>query len=222
MPINIKTKIVRSRRRTMTLHVNPDNTLTVKVPWFLPQWEVDKFINKYSGWIEKKMETVRENKKLPHQFIDGEEFLFFGEKLKLKIGDYQGILVHGSNLLLPQHMQFRAKKEIENWYINQAKKVILDMLETYTKEFKTSYKGVVHFSDTSSKWGSCTHDNRLQFNYRLIMAPILVIRYVVVHELAHTLEKNHSRFFWMKVAQVNPSYKQQIKWLKVNGAKLVI
>jgi predicted metal-dependent hydrolase len=219
---DIKTKIVRSRRKSMSLHVNPDNTLTVKVPWFLPSWEIDKFLNKYSGWIERKISQNQSAKKSPRKYSDGEEFLFMGETLKLKIGDYKEIKVHEKNLFLPSHMVFRAKKEIESFYIKEAKKVIMEMLDKYSKDFKTNYHGVVHFSDTSSKWGSCTHDNRLQFNWRLIMAPFLVIRYVVVHELAHTLEKNHSRFFWTRVASVNPSYKQQIKWLKDNGSQLIL
>lgn len=219
MSSKFKTTIIRSRRKSLALHVNPDNTLVVKVPWFLPKWEVERFLNKYSDWIEKKMLQNKKKKSLPRQFIDGEEFLLMGDIFKLKLGDYSEIKIHGDNLLFPSHMKFRAKKEIENFYIKEAKKNIHQMLETYSKEFKTSYKSVM-FSDTSSKWGSCSHDNRLQFNWRLIMAPMLVIRYVVVHELAHTLEKNHSRFFWMKVSSINPSYKQQIKWLKQNGNRL--
>lgn len=217
---NIKTQIIRSRRKTMTMHVNPDNTLVVKVPWFLPKWEIDKFLEKYSGWIEKRMNTASD-KKAPRQYLDGEEFLFMGETLKLKIGDYKEIKVHDKHLLLPSHMAFRAKKELENWYIKEAKKTITELLEIYSKEFVTSYRGLM-FSDTSSKWGSCTHDNRLQFNWRLVMAPYLVIRYVVVHELAHTMEKNHSRNFWIRVASINPSFKQQIKYLKENGHKLTL
>ncbi len=215
----VTTKIVRSNRRTLALHVLPDHTLVVKVPQFLPQREIDKFLDKYSGWIEKRLSQVKQIKK--REYVDGEEFLFQGETLKLKIGDYQTIKIYNGHLLFPNFLVFRIKKELENWYINESKKTITELLETYSKEFHTSYKSVM-FSDTNSKWGSCTRDNRLQFNWRLIMAPFLVIRYVVVHELAHTLEKNHSKNFWIKVASINPSYRQQVKWLKLNGNKLTL
>lgn len=219
MPSIKETKVIRSNRRSLTMQMLPDKTLVVKAPLFLPNFLIDRFINKNSDWIEKKL--TRTHQKVIRHFVDGEEFLFMGETVKLKIGDYSSIKVIGNNLCFPEFMKFRIKKELESWYIKKSKEKITELLEKYAKEFKTSYKSV-SFSDTSSKWGSCTHDNRLQFCWRLIMAPELVIRYVVVHELAHTLEKNHSRNFWSKVRFVNPSFKQQIKWLKTNGESLVL
>jgi predicted metal-dependent hydrolase len=203
----------------MALQIMADNTLVVKVPWFLPKWEIDKFLDKYSGWIEKRLGQTKLKKRALRSYIEGEKFLYLGETIHLKISNYQEIKTNGGQLLLPNHLVFRAKKEIEGWYLKQSKQVINELLEDYSKRLKTSYKSL-RFSDTSSKWGSCTHDNKLQFNWRLIMAPILVIRYVVIHELAHTLEKNHSRKFWSIVASINPSYKQQIRWLKINGHHL--
>ena len=124
-------------------------------------------------------------------------------------------------LFYPQAIKFRIKKEIEQWYIAQAKEIITREVKRYAKEMNTTYTDLT-FSDTKSQWGRCTHDNRLQFSWRLVMTPLLVLRYVVVHELAHTFEKNHSYLFWSKVRSVNPSYKQQIKWLKENGNTLVV
>ncbi len=75
---------------------------------------------------------------------------------------------------------------------------------------------------TKSQWGSCTHDNKLQFSWRLIMTPITVLNYVVIHELAHTTQKNHSRAFWDVVRRHCPSYNRQRKWLKEHGNSLVV
>jgi predicted metal-dependent hydrolase len=216
----IPTKIIRSMRKSLALSILPDKTLVVKAPIFLPQWEIDRFINKNQDWINRKLNSIQ-TKTLKREYKEGEEFLYQGETIKLKIGDYSRISVTKENLLLPKHMAFRAKKEIENWYIKQAKILITDLTIKYAKEFNTSFKEI-SFSDTRSKWGSCTHDNRLQFSWRLIMAPLLVTRYVVVHELSHTLEKNHSRNFWARVSSINPSYRQQVKWLKMNGDRLFV
>jgi predicted metal-dependent hydrolase len=78
------------------------------------------------------------------------------------------------------------------------------------------------FSDTKSKWGTCMHDNRLQFNWRLVMAPRMVLDYVVIHELAHTKEKNHGRNFWAKVRAFTPAYRQHRKWLTDNAHLLTV
>lgn len=153
------------------------------------------------------------------KYIDGATFLYLGEKLTLKIGDYAGLLHRENELLIPKFMEFRIEKEIKNWFIKQAQKIILGQLAKYAKEMDVKHSRIM-FSDTQSKWGTCFPDNRLQFNWRLVMAPVLVINYVVVHELSHTIEKNHSHKFWSIVRKFNPSYRQQIKWLKINGEAL--
>lgn len=148
-----------------------------------------------------------------------EEYLYLGRKLTLHPGNYTSIAVKDDLLLFPQALLFRKEKELTMWYVQQAKKIIAAHVERFAKEMQTNYKSLT-FSDTRSKWGSCTHDNRLQFSWRLVMAPLLVLNYVIIHELAHTIEKNHTQYFWMKVRRFNPSYRQQIKWLKEHGELL--
>jgi len=117
------------------------------------------------------------------------------------------------------HLLFRGKTELTNWYIQEAKRRITERVDFFSQRMNTTYRRI-SFSDTSSKWGSCFPDNALQFNWRLVMAPIIVIDYVVVHELAHTTEKNHGPKFWRIVASQKPAYKQHIQWLKENSNKL--
>lgn len=215
-----KVKITRSRRRSMVMHVLPDGTIEVKAPNLMPKFLINGFIKKNSEWIEKKLKVLP--KRIGgRKYVEGEKFLFLGKEYSLKFGVYTQIKIHEDNLLLPIGLKFRAKNEIENWYIKQAKEVIKAQTLHYAQEMNTSFKSIA-FSDTKSKWGSCTHDNRLQFNWRLIMAPLLVLRYVVIHELAHTKEKNHSHSFWARVRANNPSFKEQIKWLKLHGDRLAI
>lgn len=215
-----QTKIIRSLRKTMSLQILPDKTLVVKAPFFIPQFEIDRFIKKHEGWVKKRLGTITDRKKGDKKFQDGDEFLFLGNTYILKIGDYKTIEFKDNFLLFPNFLSFRIEKELSTWYINQAKKFISNQVEDYASQMKANYKSIM-FSDTRSKWGTCFADNRLQFSWRLIMAPILVINYVVIHELAHTFEKNHGRSFWSKVRLFNPSYKQQIKWLKTHGNTLI-
>jgi predicted metal-dependent hydrolase len=212
--------IVRSHRKTIALHVRMDGTIEVKAPYLMPKFFINKFIESNREWIEKRTKTVEKAKSLQKTYADGEKFLYLGEEYTLQIGDYTKVAVHNKNLLFPKALVFRIKKEIENWYISQAKEIIEQETKRYAQDMQTSFTSIT-YSDTKSQWGRCTYDNRLQFSWRLIMTPLLVLRYVVIHELAHTLEKNHSYVFWSKVKRVNPSYKQQIKWLKEHGNTLV-
>lgn len=214
-------KITYSRRRSIMLQVLPDASVELRAPLNTPTRFIDEFINKNREWIDKRKKIVKLNKPPKKNLAHGETIVFLGKEYLLDMGDYKKIEIKGNLLLFPRALQFRAKKELENWYIKQAKEIINFQVEHYAKEMKTSYTSIV-FSDTRSKWGSCTHDNRLQFNWRLVMTPLLVLRYVVIHELAHTTIKNHTYNFWNRVKAFNPSYKQQIKWLKENGNGLTV
>lgn len=154
----------------------------------------------------------------PDKIGEGDEFLYMGNIYKFHIGNYKEI-TFSDKLYFPEFLMFRARKEITQWYINKARKVITGRVKYYSALMKKNYKSI-SYSDTISKWGSCKGDNSLQFNWRLIMSPILVIDYVVVHELAHTTEKNHGKKFWKIVEEYKPAYKQYIKWLKDNSHRL--
>lgn len=215
-------QIIRSNRRTLTLQILPDRQIIVKAPQFISLGDINKFVDKNSAWITQRLQALDEGRDFTkRQYIEGEEFLYLGKVYKFKIGNYSEIMLEDDYLLFPSFLLFRAQKELTSWYTKKSKEVINNQLKLYAKQMQTSYKSVM-FSDTRSKWGSCTHDNRLQFSWRLIFAPLLALNYVVVHELAHTIEKNHSRSFWSKVRLYNPSYKQQIKWFKQHGDKLFL
>lgn len=220
MPDAYTITITRSMRRTLSLHILPDASLEIKAPFFVSKSQIDTFIEDHKLWIDKRRNVLKQKVAAQKTYTHGETFLYLGKEYALEIGNYTSIKIHGEKLLFPKALSFRAKKEMETWYIAQAKEIITAQTEKFAKEMHTSYKKIV-FSDTKSQWGSCTRDNRLQFSWRLIMTPLLVLNYVVIHELAHTIEKNHSFLFWSKVRAVNPSYKQQIKWLKQHGNTLV-
>lgn len=218
-------KIIHSNRKSLALHVLPDATLVVKAPEHVSRRDIDKFITQHQDWIQERMEIIQKRSITPltsqRQYKDGEEFLYLGNVHSLTIGNYKAISVKEDKILFPKFLEFRIKKELATWYIQQGKAIITERLEWYSKHMHLLYTGL-SFADTKSRWGSCSHDNQLQFNWRLVMAPLLVINYVVVHELVHTQIKNHSPEFWRKVRSTNPSYRQQIKWLKENGEKLTL
>lgn len=218
---SVNTKIIRSHRRTVAVHVLPTGEVVVKAPVRVSMGFINQFIDKHKEWIEKRLEQVQKQRVRGKIYKNGEKFLYLGKEYSLEIGDYKTIEAKNEKLLFSQVLEFRIQKELTAWYIRQGRKIITEQVEYYTKQMGVQYIGLT-FSDTKSQWGRCTHDNRLQFSWRLVMAPLLTINYVVVHELEHTKEKNHSRAFWSKVRLFNPSYRQQIKWLKENGKSLIV
>ena len=100
--------------------------------------------------------------------------------------------------------------------LKKAQEVFSQRVAYYSSKANSPYKRI-RISQARSRWGSCGAKGNLNFSWRLIMAPLEVIDYVVAHEVAHLKIKNHSKHFWLWVEQLFPDYRQQRKWLKTNG-----
>lgn len=209
--------IIKSVRRTVSIHILPNGKIEVRAPRLMPQFLIRQFVIKHQVWIEKKL---KQQKAFPvlekKQYVSGELLLFLGNHYQLAIGPYSKIELGQRELLFPKALEFRIQKELKIWYQQQARQIITIRVKENAKLMNVSYSEV-YFSDTKSKWGSCSHGNKLQFNWRLVMAPLMVLNYVVIHELAHIEQKNHSDRFWRLVERYTPSYKQHRLWLKRNG-----
>ena len=218
----IISQLIRSNRRSISLEVDASAKLIVKAPFFMPMGLINRFVTEKQGWIVKQIEKRSKHPKIKKQYIDGEEFLFLGNVYKLTIGNHKEIAFSDKGELhFPRGLTFRIQKELERFYIKQAKEIIIIRVEYHAKLMNLNYNSIL-FSDTRSKWGTCTSKNCLQFNWRLILAPLIVVDYVIVHELTHIKEKNHSRKFWSIVGSYKPAYRQHRKWLNENAHKLVI
>lgn len=99
------------------------------------------------------------------------------------------------------------------WYKEKAKEILTERMEHYSKVTGWNYSKL-SITNAQTRWGSCSHKNRINFSLRLIIMPLPVIDYVVVHELAHIVEKNHSRAFWDLVASMIPDHKHKRKELQ--------
>ena len=212
-------KIIRSHRKSIGLHITQEAQLIVHAPYLLPKFFIDNFLQEKEEWIIKKVIEVKKNYLQKKNFTEGEKFFYLGTQLTVTFVNAIEISVTEKKLLFPSMLVFRWQKELQNWYIKQAKKIITERIRYHAQKMKTEYAGLI-FSDTKSKWGTCFPDNSLQFNWRLIMAPLMVIDYVIIHELVHTTEKNHSRSFWNKVRLFTPAYRQHREWLNKNGHTL--
>jgi len=132
------------------------------------------------------------------------------EKSKLKVQD--------RNAKKEQLEQFSEKEITE--FKKMARKQLLPMIEELAPIVGVVY-GRVSIRAQKSRWGSCSREGNLNFNCLLVMTPASVQRYVIVHELCHRKEMNHSANFWAEVERIVPDYREQRKWLKKNGGELI-
>ena len=213
-------KFVRSKRKTLSLIVENDGTLTVRAPLRMKDADIRSFIEAKAGWIERKQAIARKAAPVPHRYEDGETFWYLGKEIPLRlVRDRRPALVMERGFKLAWSAQPRAASVFEAWYKRQARAVLQDRVGFYARKHGFDVEKV-RISSARTRWGSCSAKKTVSFTWRLVMAPPEVIDYVVVHELCHLRELNHSKAFWAHVEAILPDYQKHRKWLKVNGGKL--
>lgn len=215
-------KLFRSRRRTLALIVNSEAELVVRAPLNMPQRSIDRFVTEKSAWIEQKLEFMAAKKTQARKdFEPGEEFLYLGKAYELRFVESEEPVLFDDAFLISAQYRRHVKLLLANWYKNEARRVIAERAEIFAAKMGTTFTGLA-ITQARQRWGSCTAQNKLNFSWRLVMAPLEVVDYVVVHELAHTKVKDHSRDYWAVVAQILPDYKERRAWLREHGLALAI
>jgi len=214
-------KLTRSKRRTIALVIERDGTLTVRAPMRAPQILIQQFIHEKTDWITRTREKLSSIAQIPaRQYTDGEMFLFLGSPFDLELVKPQRpSLQFNHGFTLSHTVQKKGEVTFTRWYKERALVIISERVDQYARQFNFAPKQV-KITSAKTRWGSCSLDGTLNFTWRLVMAPLDVIDYVVVHELTHLKVKDHSRKFWRAVESITPEYKKQRKWLRENGERL--
>ncbi len=228
MAFRLSYALIRSkkRRRTISLRIEEDGKVVVYAPYRTQKWEIERFIQEKKRWIvEKVSEKERMIKEAEKTFQPGEKFLYLGEwyPLEMEQSGSQGPplkLAFGKFILNHEHIA-DARDLFCNWYKREAKEKIKERVNYYSHRFQLVPEGI-KITSARLRWGSCSPDNRLAFSWRIIMASLSVIDYVLIHELVHIREKNHSKRFWSYLQSVFPDYVRHRRWLRENGHLLQI
>ncbi len=219
-------QLIRSKRRrkTISLCIKEDGRIVISVPYHTPKGEIEGFIKEKKSWVIKKIsEKERSIKETEKAFIPGEKFLYLGESYPLEIGDtnYRGLplkLSFGKFILDKDRLE-EARDLFIHWYKREAKEKMEGRLHYFSNRLQLFPKGL-KITSAKYRWGSCSRDSRLSFSWRIIMAPLSVIDYILIHELVHIKEKNHSKRFWTYLETILPDHRKHRFWLKENGYKL--
>jgi len=218
-------RLIRSKRRSVSLEVGPDAGLVIRAPRRMPFYLIERFVSEKQPWIEEKQRLALVRRPSPKQFVNGERFLYLGEAYPLRIvEDTAAALTFerdpGEFRLLRSHL-FYARQSFIIWYKREAHRLIGESLARYAPLAGSTFASF-SITDARKRWGSCTARDNLHFSWRLAMTPREVIDYVVVHELAHIEERNHGKGFWNNVSALFPAYRACKAWLNANSHLLTL
>ncbi len=207
-------QIIRSNRKSIALVINNKGELIVRAPRAVSQAQIMNFVGRKQAWIKEKTDIYKKNdeKYAVITMSAGDKVFFLGKDYTLVSSDVSDIVMEGMVMYIPQNSNV---KSLRDWL----KKNALLLLKERTQYYAQGMDVVPHsvkISEAKTRWGSCSPDNSINYSWRLIMCPLPVIDYVVVHELSHITQKDHSKAFWSRVETVLPNYKEQRNWLKIN------
>jgi hypothetical protein len=228
MNINYRVNRSRKRRKTISLQISDKSELIIAAPYFTPIGEIDRFVQEKQNWIHKTIQRNKEEamKNNTRKYITGEIFYYLGESFPLETffekNERKGLVFWGNRFYL--NTADAAKTGMSyfvSWYKKKAKQHLRQRVDFFGRELNLKAKSV-KITSAEKRWGSCSAEDNLSFSFRLMMAPPDIINYVIVHELMHIKEKNHSATFWKLIEASMPEYKTHRRWLKDNHHKFIL
>lgn len=220
------------QRTDVKISVSLENGVEVHAPSKLDPDQINLLLEKKAAWIYRKIKSIHEIEVAiqPLEMVSGEKIPYLGRRYRLKVHRrqvndaefffYQGRFVATVPENWPDdRVQVILEDKLITWYRKQAEKKLQHRLAHYQTFFQNQPTSA-RIRTQHKRWGTCTPDGNIYINWRLIMAPLKVFDYVVVHELAHLTVPDHSPAFWEHVKMVMPDYEVRREWLRVNGMGL--
>ncbi|MDC7226660.1 MAG: SprT family zinc-dependent metalloprotease [Spirochaetales bacterium] len=217
----IKYTIERRNRRTTTIQVHRDGSVRVLAPKFSTQKQIERQVAGRADWIRKKQaQFATLPEKVEHRFESGEVFLYLGARYKLLIEQGKpAVKLDSENLLMSAPVSWtpeRRGKLLREWYRDRSREIFAERIEVCVQE--ASVIGIKKAPEWKSRvlkrsWGSCSSTGKLNLNLELVSAPVELIDYVILHELCHLKEHNHSPRFYKLMSRVCPDWKHRRKEL---------
>lgn len=230
-------QIRRSQRATRARIVVTADKVEVVAPLRMPEKQIQQFIQAKQGWIETAKNKVQQHVDnivsfAPESYQQGVLIPYQGGQYKLQIKEGEEkhieIAFDGSSFIanVPEALEGSKLSEqirlaLMTWMRQAAATQAVKTMEYYAPLYQLNPRSII-IKTQKSRWGSCGIHNDINLNWLLILAPAEVFEYVVIHELCHIEQRNHSAAFWSLVARYCPDYKQRRLWLKQNGASLML
>jgi len=212
-------KIIRSKRKTLSLTINENAELIIRAPKRLSIEKIQDFINEKENWINRKKRLI-ENQ-IKDVTSNHNKLLYLGNLFPINVEQNASkeLFFTGEEFIANSIEPDSLSLSIKKWYKNKFKEIALPRVAYFANKHNLMVNQV-RIKNQKTMWGSCSSKNNINLNYLLLMAPMGVIDYVIVHELVHTIHRNHSADFWDSVESIMPEFQEHKRWLKKNGYKL--
>ena len=200
----IEFNVQYGKGRKLSLHIDSIGHITVKAPKGTVEEVITSAVRQNGQMILDQLQAIAKAREIPktREYQEEGKFLHVGKEYFLHE------LIETGEL-----DEEELKKNLKKFYFASCKKIVGERIGRYQNELRVKPKSV-EIVESTTKWGSCSSDKKLTFNYRLAMAPLEVIDYVIIHELCHLKYLNHSSQFWQLVARYCPEYQKAKLWLK--------
>jgi predicted metal-dependent hydrolase len=215
------TLIRNPRARRYLLRLRPDGWARVTIPRGGSATEARRFAERNSGWVERELQRLSAYPARSQPWLVGTEILLRGELVKIEAGvnGESGLIRFGGEEVTVTHPAANLRPAVERhlWRL-AAKELPPRLLESATVHRLAVRRITVR--NQRSRWGSCSRRGTISLNWRLIQSPLFVRDYIILHELMHLREMNHSCRFWREVERACPDYETAERWLKQHSALL--
>lgn len=212
-------RLVRSKRKTIAICIDRDGGVTVRAPQRAANSLIERFVQEKQEWIRVKSGQMQQlaAERNGYRVLPGTFLPLLGRDYPVEEGE--GVSFDGTSFFVPQEEFSVLRPKLESLYKQIARQIIPERVGYFSKVTGLVPRGV-RVGSAKTSWGSCSGENRLSFTWRLVLAAPEQLDYVVVHELAHLQEHNHSARFWHLVESILPDYLDRRKKLKLLGENL--
>ena len=216
-------EVIRTdRKKSASIHLQGD-LVKVNVPMTLSDRRIRDLVIKRTSWIKRKLQE-QSNRPIPapREYISGETLTYLGKNYRLNvlIGEQPSVKLRRGyvEVTLPNtdvDPKTTVHSLLQDWYRSHAQKRLEEKTLRLAKIIGVNPSSVT-VKNYKSRWGSCSPEGDISYNWRIILAPQSIVDYVIVHELCHILEHNHSSSYWKHVEHHVPNWREYREWLKHN------
>jgi len=210
-----------ARARRYVLRLRPDGCARVTIPRGGSVTEARRFVERHKEWLEREVQRLATRPTRPKEWMAGTEILFRGELVKIEAGvNGESYLIRlDSELIKVSDPPGNLRPAVERHLWKVAAKELPPRVLEYAAIHQAHVRRIA-VRNQRSRWGSCSRRGAISLNWRLIQAPRFVQDYIILHELMHLRQMNHSARFWREVERVCPEYETAEQWLKQHSALL--
>jgi len=218
---DISYRLKKSLRKTTSIYIERDGSVSVLAPEPYDLAKVESLIEKKRSWIYRNLAEWEDlnRTRVQREFVNGEGFLYLGRNYRLQLvnDQEQSLILKNGYFCLRKELADSGFAVFKQFYRDRGKERLPERVAVFAAQMGLN-PGQLRIMELSNRWASCAASGELNFHWKVMMLPLSILDYVIVHELAHLKYANHTAAFWNLVDKVLPDYQERKAWLRFRGA----